>query len=250
MINTKIEAVQYDSGRYVEFNIRDFNVPEGAIVRFYARKPSGKEVYNASDTNPDKVVISGNTIKVNLTSQTLAEIGCVLGEIQIIQEKIIISSFVFVVDVKRSIASETAIESTNEYGVLDGLLNQARIDLTKVEEATKRANEVADKAAAGDFTATLEVANVETGEPTEPATIENIGTPQHAVWNVKIPRGKQGVQGVKGDSGIVAVTAGMFALALEQDTGDLYAVYPDEAEVTESNFEYDEETGNLYYNVV
>lgn len=179
----------------------------------------------------------------------MAEIGVVQAEIQIKAEEKVVTSFIFLINVKRNIASETAIESSNEYGVLDGLLNQARIDLTKVEEATKRANEVADKAAAGDFTATLEVANVETGEPTEPATIENIGTPQHAVWNVKIPRGKQGVRGVKGDSGIVAVTAGMFALALEQDTGDLYAVYPDEAEVTESEFEYDEETGNLYYNV-
>jgi len=179
----------------------------------------------------------------------LAEVGVVQAEIQIKAEEKVVTSFIFLINVKRNIASETAIESSNEYGVLDRFLNQAKIDLKAVEEATERANEIADKAAAGDFTATLEVANVETGEPTEPVTIENIGTPQHAIWNVKIPRGEQGVQGVKGDSGIVAVTAGMFALALEQDTGNLYAVYPDEAEVTENNFEYDEDTGNLYYNV-
>lgn len=241
--------MQYDSGRYIEFNIRDFEIPSGVIVRFYARKPSGFEVYNASDTNPDKVMLDGNRVKVNLTSQTLAETGIVVGEIQIIQGKTIISSFTFMIDVKHSIASQTAIESSNEYGVLDDLLNRAREDLIAIEEATERANDVADRAAAGEFTATLEVANVETGEPNEPVTIENVGTAQHAKWNIKIPQGKQGEQGVKGNSGIVAVASGMFALELEQDTGNLYAVYPDDAEITESNFEYDSETGNLYYNV-
>lgn len=219
------------------------------IARFYARKPSKKEVYNASDTNPEKVSIVGNTIKVNLTSQTLAEVGTVLGEIQIIHEKNSISSFVFPIEVKRSIASETAIESTNEYGVLDNLLNQAREDLVAVEAATERANDVADRAAAGEFTATLEVAKVETGEPNEPAIIENVGTAQHAVWNIKIPQGKQGEKGEKGNSGIVAVTSGMFALELDRNTGNLYAIYPDDTEITENNFEYDSETGNLYYNV-
>lgn len=248
-IKVKIEAVQYDSGRYIEFNVRDFEIPSGVVARFYARKPSGKEVYNASDTNPDKVVIDGNTVKVNLTSQTLAETGIVIGEIQIIQGKITISSFTFTINVKHSIASQTAIESTNEYGVLDNLLNQAREDLVAVEAATERANDVADRAEAGEFTATLEVAKVETGEPNEPAIIENVGTAQHAVWNIKIPQGKQGEQGAKGNSGIVGVTSGMFALELEQDTGNLYAIYPDDAEIAENNFEYDSETGNLYYNV-
>lgn len=223
------------------------------VVRFYARKPSGKEVYNASDVNPDKVQIDGNRIKANLTSQMLAEKGIVIAEIQMLQGKIVISSFTLIIDVKQSIASETAMESTNEYGVLDEILNRARDDLIAVEEAIDRANGVAadieERAERGDFTATLEVASVETGQPNEPATIENIGTEQHAVWNIKIPQGKKGEQGIKGDSGIVAMTAGMFALSLEQDTGDLYAVYPDELEITESNFEYDSDTGNLYYNV-
>lgn len=248
-LKVKIDAVQCDSGRYVEFSMRDFSIPDAAVVRFYARKPSGKEVYNGSDTNPEKVSIGGDTIKVNLTSQALAEVGTVIGEIQIIESETIISSFTFLIEVKRSIASETAIESTNEYGVLDDLLNQAREDLIAVEEATKRANDVADRAEAGEFTATLEVANVETGEPNEPVTIENVGTAQHAVWNVKIPQGKTGEQGVKGNSGIVAVTSGMFALELEQDTGNLYAIYPDDVEMTENNFEYEPDTGNLYYKV-
>lgn len=125
----------------------------------------------------------------------MAETGTVLGEIQIIQEKDSISSFVFPIEVKRSIASETAIESTNEYGVLDNLLNQAREDLIAMEEATARANDVADRAETGEFTATLEVAKVETGEADEPVTIENVGTAQHAVWNIKIPQGKQGEKG-------------------------------------------------------
>lgn len=39
--------------------------------------------------------------------------------------------------------------------------------------------------------------------------------------------------------------AGLFTLQLEQETGDLYAVYPDGT--IPPNFEYDSATGNLYY---
>lgn len=303
-LKVKIEAVQRDSGRYVEFSMRDFTIPDAAVVRFYARKPSGKEVYNGSDTNPEKVSIRGDTIKVNLTSQTLAEVGTVIGEIQIIENKTIISSFTFLIEVKRSIASETAIESTNEYGVLDNLLNQAREDLMAVEEATERANDVADKAEAGEFTATISIGTVQTGEPGEDAVVENIGTAQHAEFNFVIPRGiqgprgatgpqgiqgipgndgirgekgekgdtgpqgpkgdkgatgaigatgAQGIQGEKGDkgdkgdtgeSGIMVPVNGFFTLSVDEE-GDLWAYSSDEGTVPD--FEYDSETGNLYF---
>ena len=65
------------------------------------------------------------------------------------------------------------------------------------------------------------------------------------------PAGPQGEKGEKGDtgpqgpSGVTAPSSGMFSLYLEPETGNLYAEYPDGE--TPPSFEYDSETGNLYY---
>lgn len=57
--------------------------------------------------------------------------------------------------------------------------------------------------------------------------------------------GAQGPQGPQGESGVMAPSAGMFSLYLDPATGNLYADYPDGE--TPPAFEYDSESGNLYY---
>lgn len=57
--------------------------------------------------------------------------------------------------------------------------------------------------------------------------------------------GEQGPPGPQGESGVMVPTSGMFSLYLDPATGNLYAEYPDGS--TPPQFEYDSETGNLYY---
>lgn len=57
--------------------------------------------------------------------------------------------------------------------------------------------------------------------------------------------GAQGPQGPQGESGVMAPSAGMFSLYLDPATGNLYADYPDGE--NPPAFEYDSESGNLYY---
>lgn len=57
--------------------------------------------------------------------------------------------------------------------------------------------------------------------------------------------GEQGPPGLQGESGVMAPTSGMFSLYLDPATGNLYAEYPDGS--TPPQFEYDEESGNLYF---
>lgn len=57
--------------------------------------------------------------------------------------------------------------------------------------------------------------------------------------------GEQGPPGPQGESGVMAPTSGMFSLYLDPATGNLYAEYPDGS--TPPQFEYDEESGNLYF---
>ena len=55
----------------------------------------------------------------------------------------------------------------------------------------------------------------------------------------------RGREGPQGKSGIMVPASGMFSLFLDPATGDLYADYPDGA--SPPAFEYDGNTGNLYY---
>ena len=57
--------------------------------------------------------------------------------------------------------------------------------------------------------------------------------------------GEQGPPGPQGESGVMAPASGMFSLYLDPATGDLYAEYPDGS--TPPQFEYDPETGSLYF---
>ena len=57
--------------------------------------------------------------------------------------------------------------------------------------------------------------------------------------------GEQGPPGPQGESGVMAPASGMFSLYLDPATGDLYAEYPDGS--TPPQFEYDSESGNLYF---
>ena len=52
-------------------------------------------------------------------------------------------------------------------------------------------------------------------------------------------------RGRPGESGITALASGMFTLALDPTTYDLYAYYPDAD--NPPAFEYEKATGNLYY---
>lgn len=93
------------------------------------------------------------------------------------------------------------------------------------------------------------------GEPTEPTPDEVtliINIAQEAKDIAQSVRddadaGKfQGEQGPKGDSGILVPVSGMFSMGVDSTTGDLYVEFADD-DVSESPFEFDSETGDLYY---
>lgn len=58
-------------------------------------------------------------------------------------------------------------------------------------------------------------------------------------------RGYTGETGPQGESGVMAPASGMFSLYLDPATGNLYADYP--TGETPPAFEYEPDTGDLYY---
>lgn len=136
----RIHAVQADSGRTLKCIIADGTLPSGVTARIYARKPSGKEVYN-------DCTIDGNAVVATLTTQLLAEIGNVPCQIEIsMSDADKVTTFKFEIVVEESLVADSAIESSNEYSSLEKLVQSANTATAKANTATTNANKAASSA--------------------------------------------------------------------------------------------------------
>lgn len=200
-LQKKVDVVQTDSGRILHCIIADMQIPETAKARIYAIKPSKMEIY-------DDCVIDGNTVKVKLTTQMLAEVGFTFCQIEVNNDGETVTSFEFSLNVKRKLSSGGAIESKDEFTALENALNE-------VDELKKNGLK-------GDA-ATIDVSEVITGEPGAQAEVENVGSRSAALLKFTIPRGEPGPQGPPGQSGGIDNLA---EAELEFDSED--ALLPDE----------------------
>ena len=137
-----VHAVQGDTGRTLVCNITDMEIPAGATAKFFAEKPSGAGIYN-------NAAISGNTVTVELTNQTLAEVGTTKAQIQVANGDDTVSTFRFNICVEKTYSGDFP-ESKNESTYLDGVLQQmqAQLDtaIAAANEATNAANTAAGSA--------------------------------------------------------------------------------------------------------
>lgn len=134
-LQRKIDAVQGDSGRVLKCVLIDYAIPPDASARIYAVKPSGAEIYNNCD-------ITGNSsVSVELTTQMLAELGITMCQVEISKLEKRVTSFEFSIEVKKSLISDTAIESTDEFTALEEALAEARqVTAPVFDEAAERVN--------------------------------------------------------------------------------------------------------------
>lgn len=122
-MNTKptdiVTAVQSDAkSRYLDITLSDKGIAlnlTGHEVRIYGKKPDGKEFYNnGSITNA-----TAGRCQFELTAQALAAVGIVEVQVLIFKDNTqILSSQAFHIYVVPSLMSNTAVESSNEYGAL------------------------------------------------------------------------------------------------------------------------------------
>lgn len=126
-ILASVNVVQGDTARELYFVIDDYDVPEGAEYRIYIRKPSGKEIYNYC-------YFANGEIVVQLTTQMCAEIGTNIGQIQIISNHVVLTSFNFNMNVEENMILTSDIDSKDEFGILDELINNARISIKELND--------------------------------------------------------------------------------------------------------------------
>lgn len=136
-----IPYVQGTNAVFLRFFLADYTASSGAEARIYIKKPSGKEIYN-------QAILLDKVIAVTPTTQMFAEAGEYPGQIQIVKGDSILVSFTIPFQVERNLISESAVESTNEYGILDGLIQDARSAIKDMEDLI---DQVETKLEDGDF---------------------------------------------------------------------------------------------------
>lgn len=137
-----IHYVQESNGVPIEFWVEDFKITAEMECRFYLKKPSGAEIYN-------EVENSGEYFTLYPTIQTFAEKGLQRGQLQIIvgsgDNKKVLMSFLLAFDIEVNLVEESAVPSSNEFGVLDRLIEEAREAIKNANNAAKAANDAAGK---------------------------------------------------------------------------------------------------------
>ena len=115
-----VNLVQNDTGREIECNILDFDIPAGATSKLWLIKPSGK-VASCNGT------ISGNVVTVAMTDQVVAEDGMCVAQLKITKDGKTLSSFMMYFNFEKD-------TSTN------GIISQEDIKLveTFIQEQKKK----------------------------------------------------------------------------------------------------------------
>lgn len=132
-LREKIEVVQGDTGRVLLCNIVGVDMTS-VSARFYAVKDSGKEIYN-------NCKVSKNTVTVELTEQTLAEVGTVKCQLDLRKGDQKVQSFIFVIKVTASLMAQSEYLSSSEYKVVDDLAGEVEENKNKIAELdSKKAN--------------------------------------------------------------------------------------------------------------
>lgn len=126
------EAIQYDTYREFHFIFDDYEIPlETTDIRIYLEKPSGKAIYNYG------TLINGEVV-FQPTSQTLGEYGTCIGEVQIINNAAILTTFPFKLEVQKNLVDDTNFVSKDEFLILDELIKTAREQSKEISALNKR----------------------------------------------------------------------------------------------------------------
>lgn len=116
-----VQAVQGDTGRDVIFELADYEIPAGATANYYIDKPDDTAIYNSAE------VISSTEIRAHLTEQALAVPGRNNGQVRILSDDEVITSFDFVLEVE-AFRGILRLQSETEVNIFDEALQAAAED--------------------------------------------------------------------------------------------------------------------------
>lgn len=250
-----------------------FPVPSGAAVLINGTKPpvDGELTgfsYSAAS-------ISGNRVVCNVTQQMTAVPGPVLCELRIRTETQIIGSINFILRVERAALNDDTVLSETDIPLIEQAIDiaanleeyiQQTLDASAAAvQAAEDATEARDRsevintnvegiyddltdatAAANTAAAAANAAAAGLGNLQATANTLAEGASATATFNNSTKTFTFGIpRGATGESGVQTQISGMFTLSVDAD-GGLWVNCVD-GELTADNFDYDSETGDLYY---
>ncbi len=255
-LKDKIDYVCGTNAVPIYFEFRDYDIPEGASAKVFVLKPSGKAVYNACP-------IFGQEVRVEVTTQMFIEEGLNLLQVQIEEEEQVLVTFIQPVQVHKNFVGGDATESKNESDWINEYIQNMDDATERAEEAAQGAEEIKalleQKLQDGDFTGATGATGPQgpQGErgpegPQGPTGATGATGPQgpkgdtgpQGPQGIQGPQGEKGEKGDRGDSGVTVPISGLFTLSGD-DEGNLWAYYAEGSKPPQ--FEYDEETGDIYY---
>lgn len=133
-----IDIAQGTSALTINFNPVDLTVESTDSARIYVRKPSGLEIYNSC-------AVSNGLIVANVDTQMCAEVGEALCQLSVTKANSkVANSAVFFLRVMETVIDGSAVLSTNEYTVLQGLISDAQDAIAEAEDAAADARSAVD----------------------------------------------------------------------------------------------------------
>lgn len=162
---SSLRVVQFDTGVQLVFNILDFDLETGTTATFYARKKSGKFVYQETG-----ITLNENTVTVDLDNQALTEHGEVHYQLRFRNGSDTISTFYGIMFVDPSIADADAEESKTVIAAFNTMTMEkiAEIEAATEEFIAQAQAMVADKGV--EVIATIPADYTETSRKADRAT--------------------------------------------------------------------------------
>ena len=233
-----IKVKQGDNARYLLFRILDNGVPfdlSNKTVRFFGKKPDGKEIYN-------NMVVKSATkgeCELRLTSGALSLAGMLELEIEIREGEDILSTFLVNVEVKRSLRSNSSIESSNEYTIIEKIIETMKEWIEKAKDSVKRVDEAIAKIPPKEELMGPQGPKGDKGEIGATGPKGDKGE-----TGATGPQGPIGPKGEPGE-GMVTIDKGYFAMKVRED-GHLIALVNDGNTIPPLKID---ENGHLVYQI-
>ena len=112
---TIIEVVQYSTKPDIVFVIDDYLPAVGSECALYIEKPDGTKIYNACE-------LDTNRITYHPTTQSFAVKGKQFGQLKIVEPDGVAISFPMLIDVTKTFIDDSAVESQDEFTLLEQAL--------------------------------------------------------------------------------------------------------------------------------
>ena len=127
-VTPRLQMVQNDSGRGIEFTISDYVIPDGASAVVYFETPStgNGAMILANGT------VTGQSISCAVPAIALSDVGTDHCQLQLSKDGSVIKSFIFEIDVTRDLPSGRSL-SSSDISQLDQVIATLQDQLAEIE---------------------------------------------------------------------------------------------------------------------